>query len=132
MLVIDMLPATSRRLHTFFIPDDRDVFADNLAAGFHRQYLRNTLQVNNGDGTFSEVGQLAGIAATDWSWAPLVADFDNDGKKDIVITNGILNNALDRDFLAFKNGITLPAGSNNLQPNDVAYLMSVLPKLTAP
>ncbi len=66
--------------------------------GKHFQYMVNTLQMNNGNNNFSEVAQLAGIAKTDWSWAPLFADFDNDGDKDLVITNGYKRDAKDRDF----------------------------------
>ena len=60
-----------------------------LQAGYQPQFAHNNLQLNRGAGRFSEIGFLSGIAATDWSWAPLFADFDNDGRKDLFITNGI-------------------------------------------
>lgn len=66
--------------------------------GFHYQYMFNCLQMNNGDGTFSDVAQLAGVSKTDWSWAPLFADFDNDGKKDLFISNGYRREARDNDY----------------------------------
>ena len=66
--------------------------------GYHHQYMSNMLQLNNGNGTFSEIGQLAGISKTDWSWAPLIADFNNDGFKDLLITNGIVNDLSNQDF----------------------------------
>jgi len=79
-------------------------FWKTVQNGNYFQYMVNTLQMNNGNGTFSEVGQLAGIAKTDWSWGVLFSDFDNDGLKDIVITNGYKRDLMDRDFqTAFKN-----------------------------
>ena len=75
-------------------------FWDNVLRGNHYQYMVNTLQLNNGNGTFSEIGQLAGVAKTDWSWGCLFADLDNDGLKDIVISNGQRRELKDRDFKA--------------------------------
>ncbi len=72
-----------------------------VALGYGHQVMRNTLQMNNGDGSFSEIGCLAGVFATDWSWAPLIADFDNDGWKDIFISNGIKRDLNDMDFLFY-------------------------------
>jgi hypothetical protein len=73
-------------------------FWDIVNVGFHHQYMFNGLQLNNGNGTFSEIGQLAGISKTDWSWAPLLADFDNDGLKDLFITNGYRREVRKRGF----------------------------------
>ena len=72
-------------------------------AGFYYQYMRNMLQLNNGNGTFSEIGQLAGISNTDWSWAPLFADYDNDGWKDLFVTNGYLRDYTNMDFIKYMN-----------------------------
>ena len=69
--------------------------------GFHHQLMRNMLQLNNGNGTFSEVGQLAGISNTDWSWAALLADYNNDGQKDLFVTNGYGRDMINRDFMKF-------------------------------
>lgn len=74
-------------------------FWDVVNYGLHYQYMFNGLQMNNGDGTFTEVAQVAGISKTDWSWAPLFADFDNDGKKDLFISNGYNKEARDNDYL---------------------------------
>ena len=73
-------------------------FADVVAMGFHYQYMFNVLQLNNGNGTFSDIGHLAGVSKTDWSWAPLFADFDNDGYKDLFITNGYKRDLRDVDY----------------------------------
>jgi hypothetical protein len=73
-------------------------FWDLVYVGFHHQYMFNALQLNNGNGTFSDIGQLAGVSQTDWSWAPLFADFDNDGYKDLFVTNGYKREARDNDY----------------------------------
>ncbi len=82
---------------------DPESFYAMISLGFHNQYMQNSLQVNNGFDSngmpiFSNVARLTGIAATDWSWAPLFADFDNDGLKDIVITNGMRLDVNNNDF----------------------------------
>lgn len=74
-------------------------FWEVVSVGYHYQYMFNCLQMNNGNGTFSEVAQLAGISKTDWSWAPLFADFNNDGFKDLYITNGYRRDSRDNDFV---------------------------------
>ena len=126
VVVLDMLAEDNRRqklLHGF---DDEEAFAEIVAAGFHHQYMRNTLQLNNGNGTFSEVGQLAGISNTDWSWAPLVADFNNDGWKDLFVTNGTLHDISDRDFLEYRTRYLI-SKNYDLGVEDVAHLLEMLP-----
>ena len=81
IFVLDMLPEDNRRQKLLFGSDNYEKFDITVRSGFHYQYMRNTLQLNNGDGTFSEIGQLSGISNTDWSWAPLFADYDNDAGK---------------------------------------------------
>jgi len=73
-------------------------FWETVTLGMHYQYMFNGLQMNNGNGTFTEVSQIAGVSKTDWSWAPLFADFDNDGHKDLFITNGYNREARDNDY----------------------------------
>lgn len=103
LLVLDMLPEDNPRKKTMFskIPFDR--FNTSIKAGYQPQFVRNVLQINNADGTFSDLGYAAGIAETDWSWSPLVADFDNDGLRDIYITNGYRKDITDMDFVDFNN-----------------------------
>ncbi|MBD0259377.1 MAG: VCBS repeat-containing protein [Cytophagales bacterium] len=99
LLTLDMLPEDNRRQKLLFAPDNYEKFDLNVRAGFGHQYMRNMLHLNNGDGTYSEVGQLAGLAATDWSWAPLFADYYNDGRKDLFVTNGYLRDFTNLDFM---------------------------------
>ena len=75
-----------------------DKFWSLVRGGYFFQYMVNTLQRNNGNGTFSEIAQLAGVARTDWSWAPLFADLDNDGHKDLFVTNGFKHDIRDNDY----------------------------------
>jgi len=126
IMVLDMLAEDNRRQKTRLIPNDRSVFEIFVQSGFHHQYMRNMLQLNNGDGTFSEIGQLAGVSNTDWSWAPLIADYDNDGRRDLFVTNGILHDPIDRDFLAFKRNY-IARKRQRLDPSDIAALMEKLP-----
>ncbi len=101
LMVLDMLPEQEKILKTSANAESFDVYLEKLAAGYHPQYARNTLQLNRGHRRFSEIGYLAGVYATDWSWAPLFADLDNDGYKDLFITNGIYRRPNDLDYLAY-------------------------------
>ncbi|MCJ8209831.1 VCBS repeat-containing protein [Mucilaginibacter sp. RS28] len=101
VLTLDMLPADNHRQKSLQLEENYESFDLMLNQGLYKQYMRNMLQLNNGNGTFSEIGQLAGIAATDWSWCPLIADFDNDGYKDIFISNGYLRDYTNKDFLRY-------------------------------
>ncbi len=106
IFVTDMLPGTDRRLKTTTTYEGHDLDQFKQQQGYHYQFMRNNLQLNNGLGpggqlTFSEVGQLTGTASTDWSWGALLFDLDNDGRKDIFVTNGIQRNLTDQDFISF-------------------------------
>ncbi len=101
IFTLDMLPENNHRQKMLSAPDNYALFDLNIRAGFYYQYMRNMLQLNNGNGTFSEIGQLSGISNTDWSWAPLFADFDNDGWKDLFVTNGYLRDYTNMDFLMY-------------------------------
>jgi hypothetical protein len=101
LVTLDMLPADNRRQKLLFASDNFELFQVREQAGLHKQYMRNMLHLNNGNGTFSEVGQLAGVSNTDWSWAPLLADYDNDGWKDLFVTNGFLHDYTNLDFLKY-------------------------------
>ena len=101
LLTLDMLPESNKaqKMHTG--SENYDKFQMLFSKGFYYQYSRNMLQKNNGDGTFSEIGQLAGVSNTDWSWSALFSDFDNDGNKDIFISNGYVKDYTDMDFIKY-------------------------------
>jgi hypothetical protein len=96
-----MLPDDDYRFKVTTSYETWDTYQHDVERGFAHQFTRNTLQHNNGNGTFSEIGQLAGVARTDWSWSALLADFDLDGRKDIYVTNGIARDVTDQDYLAY-------------------------------
>jgi hypothetical protein len=97
----DMLPEDEYRLRTTSSFEGWDAYQAKVRNGFHYQLMRNMLQLNNGNGTFSDIGQMAGVARTDWSWSALIADLDLDGYKDIYITNGIAKDVTSQDYVAF-------------------------------
>src|SRR6202012_3247371 len=92
--------------------DNYELHNSLVKNGFQQQYMRNMLQLNNGNGTFSEIGQLAGISNTDWSWAPLFADFDNDGWKDLFVSKGLLRDITNNDFVKYRNDFLSFLGPN--------------------
>lgn len=98
---VDMLPADPYILKRSPGEDSYDVFNLKISYGYNYQYTRNALQFNRGNGHFSETGLYSGVAATDWSWAPLFVDFDNDGLKDLFISNGIPKRLNDIDYINY-------------------------------
>jgi enediyne biosynthesis protein E4 len=99
--VADMLPDDERRLKTTTSFENWHRLQAEVRDGFHYQFTRNMLHLNNGDGTFSDIGQMAGVARTDWSWSPLIADLDLDGYKDLYVTNGLAKDVTSQDYLQF-------------------------------
>jgi enediyne biosynthesis protein E4 len=113
---LDMLPEDNARQKSLLFPDNWNVYQSQLNNGFWHQNMRNMLQINTnpkGGGYFSEIGHLANVATTDWSWGTIMADFDLDGYKDIFVSNGILKDFTNSDFVKFQedltaNGVQMP------------------------
>ena len=101
IFVTDMLPERDERLKTTSTYEGWNVYQAKLKNDYGHQFMRNMLHLNRTDGTFSEIGQIAGVSATDWSWGALMADFDGDGHKDIFVSNGVAKDLTDQDFVAF-------------------------------
>ena len=118
ILALDMAPADNYRKKMMIPPNNYSTYQNNEKFHYNYQFSRNTLQVNQGNNpktgkpTFSEVGLLSGIAETDWSWTPMVTDFDNDGFRDIIISNGFPKDVTDHDYLIYRYqtavGLRLP------------------------
>lgn len=112
VLVVEMRPEDYRRSKTTMPAMQPEYFAKLKSMGFQDQYMHNALQYNHGNGFFTDISQLAGVDKTDWSWAALLSDLDNDGFKDIIVTNGYRRDVYDRDtnekmrqFLKEKNNL---------------------------
>ncbi|HZY80803.1 MAG TPA: VCBS repeat-containing protein, partial [Cyclobacteriaceae bacterium] len=101
IFVTEMLPWQNKRLKTVTTFESWDRYNFSVQNGYYHQFTRNMLQLNNGDGTFSEIGRLAGVEATDWSWAALMFDMDNDGWRDIFVSNGIYQDLTNQDYLQY-------------------------------
>ena len=134
--VMDMLPPDNGRQKMMLPGGNYDKFEMGLRLDYAPQYVRNTLQLGLGEtpeGTprFSEVGHLAGVAATDWSWAPLLADFDNDGWRDLLITNGYGRDVTNLDFIVYNREANM-MGTPEAKRAKVMAAFRELPEVRVP
>jgi len=133
IMVLDMLPMSNARQKSMFGFFNYDKFKLGIESGYQPQYARNTLQLNNGNGTFSEVGQLAGVDRTDWSWCSLFADFDNDGWQDLFVTNGYRQDITNMDFATYSRQLTSsPIGTGEAKRKQMMEKLSQLPEIKMP
>ncbi|MFN4313834.1 MAG: VCBS repeat-containing protein [Chitinophagaceae bacterium] len=109
IVTVDMLPPDEKILKTYGSDENPDIYKHKLARnGYQQQFSRNTLQLNNGSGvSFSDIALQAKVSATDWSWCPLLADFDNDGNKDLFISSGIVKRPVDLDYVKYASDLKL-------------------------
>ncbi|MEL6252815.1 MAG: VCBS repeat-containing protein [Bacteroidota bacterium] len=125
IFTLDMLPEDNYRQKLLLAPDNYAKFDLNIRSGFHYQYMRNMLQLNNGNDTYSEIGQIAGISNTDWSWSALFSDFDNDGWKDLFISNGYKRDYTNLDFIKYMEDFVQKKG--RLMRQDVMEIIKNMP-----
>ena len=131
LMTLDMLPEGNFEQKMHSGAENFDKFQMLFNHGFYYQYSRNMLQKNNGDGTFSEIGQMAGVSNTDWSWASLFSDFDNDGYKDLFVTNGYVSDFTNMDFMRYQ--ITRNARQNvGEKVETTRELLDKMPSVTTP
>lgn len=133
IISLDMLPFDREILKRSEGEDSYSIFKYKLKQGYNYQFSRNNLQLNNGNGTFSEIGMFAGVHATDWSWSPLLMDFDNDGRKDLFISNGIPKRMNDTDYINFVSSdeIQRKIQAKDFDESDVS-LTDKLPEIKIP
>lgn len=126
LFVLDMALPTNKKNKTTITSMVNERYYTLVQYGYGEQMMRNMLQLNNGNGTFSEIGCLAGVSATDWSWSPLLVDFDNDGWRDIFISNGFRREVTNLDYIHFQYDSTLKANGGLLR--DTMEHIKVVPK----
>jgi hypothetical protein len=124
IISMDMLPEDPYILKRSLGEDEYNLFHFKIKHGYHPQFARNTLQLNRRNGMFSEVGMYSGVFATDWSWAALLTDFDNDGWKDLFISNGIPKRLNDMDYVNYASNdeIQEKIRTNRLDEKDMALI----------
>ncbi len=133
LISMDMLPYDPYMIRRSLAEDDYIYFNEKRKYGYHYQYARNNLQWNRGNGKFTEAGQYANVYATDWSWAALWMDFDNDGLKDLFVSNGIPKRMNDIDYVNFVSNDDLQQKlrSNTLEEKDMK-LVEKFPEIKVP
>ncbi|MBS1488564.1 MAG: VCBS repeat-containing protein [Bacteroidetes bacterium] len=124
IVTMDMLPSDPYMIRRSLAEDDYDIYHYKIKTGYSYQYTRNNLQLNRGNGVFSEIGTYAGIYATDWSWSTLWVDFDNDGWKDLFVSNGIPKRMNDIDYVNFVSNreIQEKLRANHIEQKDMALV----------
>lgn len=133
IISMDMLPDDPYMLRRSLAEDDYNIFQHKLLYGYNYQYARNNLQLNRRNGMFSEIAQYSGVHATDWSWAALWMDFDNDGRKDLFISNGIPKRMNDIDYINFVSNeeVQQKLRNNTMGDKDMA-LVNKFPEIKLP
>jgi len=127
IMVLDMRPEDNERQKLIISSTGYDRFQLMLKAGYQAQYSRNTLQLNMGEGKFSEIGNMAGVSSTDWSWSSLFADYDNDGFKDLYVTNGFLRDLGDLDYIHYQGIYDNPLGERDVKIKQKLNSIKALP-----
>jgi len=127
LLVTEMLPRENARVKTVTTFDNWDRYQYNVTNNYYHQFTRNMLQLNNGDNTFSEIGRLTQVEATDWSWGALMFDANNDGLKDIYVANGIYQDLTNQDFLQYASSEEFVRSVVTRREVDFKKLIDIIP-----
>lgn len=135
--VTDMFPQHEDRIKSKTVFENWDKYQSNLTNGYYKQFVRNTLQLNQGnfsgqdhpESYFSEISRFANVSATDWSWGALITDLDNDGYKDIFVANGIAKDITDQDYIQYTSGAYSDIRQQilNKEKNVITRLIDLIP-----
>ncbi|WP_299529612.1 VCBS repeat-containing protein [Ulvibacterium sp.] len=127
IFVTEMLPSDYERLKTVTTFEDWNKYQLNLNSGYYHQFTRNTFQLNNADNSFSEIGRLSGVEASDWSWGALIFDMDHDGLKDLFIANGVYRDLTDQDYLLYLSNEEILKSMISNDTINYAKLIEIIP-----
>src|SRR5680860_379732 len=127
IFVTEMLPSEYERLKTVTTFEDWNKYQLNVNSGYYHQFTRNTFQLNQGDNTFSEIGRLSGVEASDWSWGALIFDMDHDGLKDLFIANGVYQDLTDQDYLSYISNSEILKSMVSEDSVNYAKLIEIIP-----
>ncbi|MCG8309412.1 MAG: FG-GAP-like repeat-containing protein [Cytophagales bacterium] len=127
IFVSEMLPDEEKRLKTEVLFENYPNYHMKLQRGFYHQYMHNTLQLNNGDNSFSEIAWYSGVAASDWSWGALMFDTDNDGFRDIYVCNGTFQDVTNQDFITFFADEVVQKMALTGEKEEMEYVMQRMP-----
>jgi len=126
IFVTEMTAEDDRRQKTKVLFEDWESYRNKVEKGYHYQFARNVLQLNNRNSSFSEIGRFSGVDATDWSWGALIMDLDNDGWRDLFVANGIYKDLLDRDYLDFYSN---PALMRSMIESEEQAILSIIDQI---
>ncbi|MDC1226239.1 VCBS repeat-containing protein [Algibacter sp.] len=127
IFVTEMLPSDYERLKTVTTFEDWNKYQLKVNNGYYHQFTRNTFQLNNKNNSFSEIGRLSGVEASDWSWGALIFDMDNDGLKDLFISNGIYRDLTNQDYLQYISNEEVSKSMMINNEVDYAKLIEIIP-----
>jgi hypothetical protein len=127
IFVTEMLPSDYDRLKSVTTFEDWNKYKLKVNSGYYHQYTRNTLQLNNTNNSFSEIGRLSGVEASDWSWGALLFDMDNDGLKDLFIANGVYKDLTDQDYLNYISNEEILKSILSEKKIDYSKLIDIIP-----
>ena len=132
IFVTEMTPQGNERLKTKALFESWETYQNKVTRGFYHQFARNVLQLNNKNGSFSEIGRYAGVSATDWSWGAMIMDLDNDGWNDIFVANGIYKDLLDRDYLDIYSDPSLMRSIIQTEEKAILRIIEMIPSVKIP